>query len=102
MKDKLVAIAKSENVYFFRGLGFTTYLADDEIKMRKVLDELTKDTQLIVIDEKLQSLIGDYRRRISDKAFPIIVALPIDESATGQGLEKLRDDVEKAIGLKLF
>lgn len=102
MKDKLVAIAQSENVYFFRSLGFVTYLVGDEAKIKEVLDKLTKDTQLIVIDEKLQSLISDYRRRISDKAFPIIIALPIDEGATGQGLEKLRDDVEKAIGLRLF
>jgi hypothetical protein len=30
------------------------------------------------------------------------MALPIDHEASGKGLEKLRADVEKAIGLKLF
>lgn len=102
MKSRVVAIAKSENVYLFRSMGFEVFLVDDATNIKDLIDNVTKDTQIIVIEEKLQPLINDYRERLSDKAFPIIIALPIDDKATGQGLDKIRLDVEKAIGLKLF
>ena len=101
-KSRVVAIARSENVFFFRSLGFEAYLLDEATNIKELLADVTKDTQIIVIDEKLQMLINEYRERLSDKAFPIFIALPIDGKATGQGLDKLRLDVEKAIGLKLF
>lgn len=102
MKSRVVALAKSENVFLFRSLGFEVFLISDQTNIKDLILDLARDAQIIVIDEKLQPLINDHRERLSDKAFPIIIALPIDEKATGQGLDKLRLDVEKAVGLKLF
>lgn len=102
MSTKVVAIAASENVYFFRSLGFESYIVNTEEEMSKVMDIVATQSQIIIIDEKLQGLAENHRSRLSEKAFPIIIALPIDSQATGQGLEKLRADVEKAIGLRLF
>lgn len=102
MNKRAVAIAKTENVFLFRSLGFETFVIDGEEKMKSVLESIAAEAQIIIIDEDLQAMIGEYRKRFSEKAFPIIMALPIDHEASGQGLEKLRADVEKAIGLKLF
>ncbi|MFA5421681.1 MAG: V-type ATP synthase subunit F [Bacilli bacterium] len=102
MDKKVVAIAKTENVLLFRSLGFETFIINDEAKMKDTLENISSTAQIIVIDEGLQSLVGDYRNHFSEKAFPILIALPIDGLASGQGLEKLRSDVEKAVGLKLF
>lgn len=102
MSKHIVAIAKTHNVFLFRSLGFETYVINDEQQIKKVMDEVTLSAQIIIIDEVMQTAIDEYRRRLSAKAFPIIIALPIDYDASGQGLEKIRGDVEKAIGLKLF
>ncbi|MDY0345562.1 MAG: V-type ATP synthase subunit F [Bacilli bacterium] len=102
MNKRVVAIARSENVFLFRSLGFQTFVINDEEMMKQAMEKIASEAQIIVIDEEMQTMIGDYRRRLSEKAFPIILALPIDKEASGQGLEKLRADVEKAIGLKLF
>ena len=102
MNAKIVAIAASENVFLFRSLGFEIYIVNTEEEMSKVMDQVSLQSQVIVVDEKLQGLMENHRTRLSEKAFPIIIALPIDSQASGQGLEKLRTDVEKAIGLRLF
>ncbi len=102
MNGQVLAIATTENVYLFRSLGFETYVISDLDKTKQVIEKIASQAKIIVIDENLQSLINDYRTRLDEQAFPIIIALPIDQQATGQGLEKLRSDVEKAIGLRLF
>ena len=102
MDKKVVAIAKSENVYLFRSLGFEVFLVDDNTNLKDLFMNLARVAQIIFIDELLQPQINDYRESLNDKAFPIVIALPIDGKATGQGLDKLRLDVEKAIGLRLF
>ncbi|MFA5480789.1 MAG: V-type ATP synthase subunit F [Bacilli bacterium] len=100
--QKVFAVAKSENVLLFQSLGFQTYLVQDEVDLKKAMDEVMADAQIIIVDEELDVMMSDYRKHASEKAFPIILALPIDHKATGQGLAKLRGDVEKAIGIKLF
>lgn len=102
MNKQMIAISKTENVYLFKSFGFDVFLVHDEDVLKQKINEFVRTKQIIIIDEQLQSYFADARERVSDKAFPIIIALAIDQKATGEGLEKLRLDVERAIGLKLF
>jgi V/A-type H+-transporting ATPase subunit F len=102
MSKRVVAIAQTDNVFLFRSLGFDTFVINDEQQIKTIVDEVALNAQIIIIDEALQTTLDESRKRFSTKAFPILIALPIDRDASDQGLEKLRADVEKAIGLKLF
>ncbi|MDY0100785.1 MAG: V-type ATP synthase subunit F [Bacilli bacterium] len=102
MENKVLVISKTENVYLFKSFGFDVFLVVDEDILLKHMNEFIKTKQIIIIDERLQHHFEDVRKRLSDKSFPIIIALAIDQDPSGEGLEKLRKDVERAIGLKLF
>lgn len=101
-ENRAIAISKTENVYLFKSLGFDVFLAGDEDVLKQKINEFMKTKLIIIIDESLQEFFEETRNKVSDKSFPIIIALAIDQDPSGEGLGKLRKDVEKAIGLRLF
>ena len=101
MKD-IVAIGSSENVMLFQSVGIKAYVISDETLLKQTIDELAKETKIIFVGEALEPLMVDIKKKYEDQAYPIIVCIPMDGIKSNLGLEKLKKDVEKAVGISIF
>ena len=101
MKD-IVAIGSSENVMLFQSVGIKAYVISDETLLKQTIDELAKETKIIFVGEALEPLMVDIKKKYEDQAYPIIVFIPMDGIKSNLGLEKLKKDVEKAVGISIF
>jgi V/A-type H+-transporting ATPase subunit F len=83
-------------------VGIKAYVISDETLLKQTIDELAKETKIIFVGEALEPLMVDIKKKYEDQAYPIIVSIPMDGIKSNLGLEKLKKDVEKAVGISIF
>lgn len=102
MSKEIMCIGQNDNVDLFRTLGFEVHKASDKESLKAIFTQLEPNVRIIYYDEKLEDLMTDFKEKIQNQAYPILVALPLDGNISHLGTEKLRSDVEKAIGIKII
>jgi V/A-type H+-transporting ATPase subunit F len=101
MKE-VVAIGSSENVMLFQSVGIQAYIISDETLLKETIDKLANETKIIFVGEALEPLMTDIKKKYEDRTYPIIVSIPMEGIKSSLGLEKLKKDVEKAVGISIF
>lgn len=101
MKE-MIAIGANDSVMIFQSIGIPSYIITEEVALKKKIDEIVDDAKIIFISEALEPLLTDIRKKYIERTYPIILSLPMHGEKSTIGLEKLKKDVERAIGISLF
>lgn len=99
-----MAIVGSEDVVcLFGAAGIEPVRITDASEADAALYRLAREgKKIIFLSEDLYQAIPDVLAKYADKAYPILLPLPLDQDANGVGLERIRKSVERAIGISLF
>lgn len=101
MKD-IFAIGPTQSVLLFQGIGVTSYIINNEVELKEKIDELASSAKIIFISEALSPLINDFIRKYQEQVYPIILFIPLEGKESGIGIENLKKEVEKAIGMAIL
>lgn len=102
-KVDIAIIGQTDNVYLFNAIGLKTYVSQTPQEAERVIYQLaTQKCRIIYVDEPLYEVIPETIERYQNVAFPIILPLPIGEKSKQLGKKKIRENVEKAIGINIF
>ena len=102
MEEKIVAIGTNGNVLLFNSIGIKSYVLKEDEVNKQIKGLISKDVQIFIVSENLESVIKPLRDQHKDNPYPIFLMLPIDEKASGAGSEKVRENVKTAIGIDIF
>lgn len=104
MKSSEIAIiAKTSNVTIFNSIGMDTYIISDiQAVDKKIFELASAGCKIVYISENIYVDIEETLDKYKDVPYPIILPLPIDEKSLGIGEKKIKDSVEKAIGINIF
>lgn len=100
---KVGVIGDKDSVLAFKALGVDvlTPLTDQEI--RKSLDSLAKDGYgVIFITEELAMKVSETIKKYEGDVVPSIVLIPNNKGTLGEGMRKINENVEKAVGTNIF
>ncbi len=97
----IYAIGNTPSVMLFQGVGIDAFVVKDEQAFKEKIIEL-KDAKIILVAESLSPFLEELNYRFSNETYPIILLLPMEGYETSLGLDKLKKDVEKAIGIALL
>lgn len=101
--NKICAIGENNNVSVFKGIGVNTLVSNDIDEIDKYIFNMVKDgCKIIFMSEKLYKKISEILDKYKHKPFPMIIPIPVNEESEGVGIEKIRKNVEKAIGFDIF
>lgn len=101
--SSIAVIGETKNVNLFNSLGIKSYISQDVKEIDTLIYHLAKDgVKIIYVSENIYSNITDTLEKYAQKAYPIILPLPLDADPTGIGIKKIKDNVEKAIGIDIF
>ena len=101
--NKICAIGENNNISIFKGIGVDTLVSDDIEEIDKYIFNMVKvGCKIVYISEKLYSKITEILDKYKHKPFPVVIPIPINEEVEGVGMEKVRKNVEKAIGFDIF
>jgi V/A-type H+-transporting ATPase subunit F len=99
----VAAISEQEEVILFNAIGIRTYLAKTASEVEKTIFQLVNQKcKIIYITEELFLSIPETIEKYKHSAFPIIIPMPFTEDNLNVGRKKIKENVEKAIGIDIF
>lgn len=101
MKE-IFAIGPSQSVLLFQGIGITSYIIKTKEELVDKIEELAEYAKIIFVSESLSPLIGDFVKRYNELVYPIILFVPLEGKESDMGIENLKKEVEKAIGMAIL
>lgn len=101
--NKICAIGENNNISIFKGIGVATLVSNDIVEIDKYIFNMVKDgCKIVYISEKLYKKIDETLDKYKHNPFPMIIPIPINEEIEGVGMDKVKKNVEKAIGFDIF
>jgi len=102
---KIAVIGDRDSVLCFRAFGFSVYTATEEQAdiSRKLVDSLAREGYgIIFITEQIAQTINETIDRYKESMVPAIILIPSNKGTLGIGMEKIRSNVEKAVGINIL
>lgn len=101
--SKIAVVGAADFVLGFRTLGLTTVTAEDAEKVAFEIVRLAQDNYAVIfLDETLAKQIPETLERYKSTPFPAVIAVPGPQGAKGFGLLKIKENVEKAVGVDIL
>ena len=103
MEITIAAIGSSDSVFIFNAVGIKTFLVKNATEAdRTIFDLSNQNCKIIYVSEDIYSQISETIEKYSLTPFPIIIPIPISETSLGLGQKRIKDNVEKAIGIDIL
>lgn len=100
---KVAVVGDKDSILGFKALGIDAFPVFDGDEARKAVDNLArKDYGIIFITEQMASLIPDTIERYNNKMIPAVILIPSNQGTLDIGMNRIRDNVEKAVGINIL
>ncbi|MCM1404015.1 MAG: hypothetical protein NC133_00700 [Prevotella sp.] len=98
----IAVIGEPAIVKVFQAIGYACYYDTAPTAVITRCEELERDGyKIILILEKIAAQIGQYLDRRAGIAYPIILSIPDTVTQDHYGLQRLNQNMEKAMGIKV-
>lgn len=102
-KIDIAAIGDTDTITLFNSVGIQTYFSKNIEEIDKIIYQLVNQRcKIIYVTEKIYTSIPETLEKYKNSPFPIIIPLPANDVSQGIGLQKIKENVEKAIGIDIF
>lgn len=99
----IAAIGDSDSILLFNAIGVRTFSIKNISDVEKTIFQLANQKcKIIYVTEEIYTKIPETLERYKTSPFPIILPIPTEEGSKQVGLKKIKDNVEKAIGINIF
>ena len=96
-------VGDKDSILAFKAIGIEVFEAKDANDARKTVDRLAANNYgVIYITEQIASEIEETINRYMKSIMPTIVLIPSSQGSLGIGKKKIRDNVQKAIGMNIL
>lgn len=103
MYDKIAVIGDKDSVLAFKSVGVDVYDATTAEQAQSLLKRLSQgDYAVVFVAENLAEQIPDALAKAKLRTFPAVVPIPTTANSSGFGMQGIKADVEKAIGVDIL
>jgi len=102
MNGEIAIIGNGASVLAFKAGGVDAFVADGDTKARELLRKLAATYKVIFITDDLANANGDLIERMNENAYPVVVPVPSDKGASGYATERLKNQMERALGVDIL
>ena len=100
---KIGVIGDRDSVLLFQAVGLDVFFEDDGERANRTLHRLAREGYVAVfVTEKLYPACAETIQEYQASAFPAIIPIPDNQGSRGVGVEALRKNVEKAVGMDIL
>ena len=103
MFKKIGVVGDKDSVLAFKALGIDVFpvVGDDEAK--KTIDRLARnDYAVIFVTEQVAQNIEETIERYNKAVLPAIILIPSNQGSLNIGMQRISDNVEKAVGMNIL
>ena len=103
MPSKIAVIGDKDSVLAFKAVGVEVFDATTAEQASSLIKKLSQGSYAVVfIAEGLAEQIPDTLAKAKLQTYPAVVPIPTTATPSGFGLQGIKSDVEKAIGVDII
>ncbi|WP_238882296.1 V-type ATP synthase subunit F [Clostridium sp. YIM B02551] len=103
MYKKVGVVGDKDSVLAFKALGIDVFPVTGKEESRKIVDRLAmSDYAIIFITEQIAKDIQETIERYNKMTLPSIILIPSNQGTLNIGLQRISDNVEKAVGVNIL
>ncbi len=103
MRNPMAAIGDADSVLGFSALGILAVPVTDAKEAERQIFHLAKEgTAVIFITEQIAQQIQRVLSRYAAQPYPAIIPIPSNRGSVGLGMQQLKRNVEKALGVDIL
>jgi V/A-type H+/Na+-transporting ATPase subunit F len=100
---KIGIVGDKDSVLAFKAVGIDVYPVNNAIDARRVIDKMAVDGYAVIfVTEQLAQNLEETIDRYYRQMLPAIILIPNNQGSLGIGLQKIKDNVEKAVGVNIL
>lgn len=100
---KVGIVGDKDSVLAFKAIGIEVFPVDNVEDARKAVDTLAYNNYgVIFITEQFAEKLEETIERYSKSITPSIILIPGSQGSLGIGLNKIKDNVQKAVGINIL
>ncbi|MBE6071115.1 MAG: V-type ATP synthase subunit F [Clostridium butyricum] len=103
MFKKIGVVGDKDSVLAFKALGIDVFpvVGDDEAK--KTVDRLARDNYAVIfVTEQVAQGIEETIERYNKEVLPAVILIPSNQGTLNIGMQRISDNVEKAVGVNIL
>lgn len=100
---KVAVVGDKDSILAFKALGVDVYPVIQPEEARKIIDQLARDKYgIIFITEQAAQAIPETIDRYNRIMTPAVILIPSNQGTLNIGMQRIRDNVEKAVGSNIL
>lgn len=103
MFKKIGVVGDKDSVLAFKALGIDVFQVALDDEARRIIDKLAmNDYAVIFVTEQVAQGIQETIERYTKKMLPAIILIPSNQGTLNIGMQRINDNVEKAVGINIL
>ncbi|MGH4139812.1 V-type ATP synthase subunit F [Clostridium sp.] len=100
---KVGVVGDKDSILAFKALGIDVYPVIEIEEAKKVIDKMAFDNYAVIfVTEQIAQHLGETIKRYNRQMLPAIILIPSNQGSLNIGMQKIRDNVEKAVGINIL
>jgi V/A-type H+-transporting ATPase subunit F len=102
---KIGVVGDRDSILCYKAFGMDIFPASESEpeESRKIVDQLAKESYgVIFVTEQIADTIGETIDRYNKTILPAVILIPGVKGSLGIGSARIRDNVEKAVGMNIL
>lgn len=103
MFKKIGVVGDKDSVLAFKALGIDVFPVIEDDEARRTIDRLAKnDYAVIFVTEQVAEGIEETIERYTREVLPAVILIPSNQGSLNIGMQRISDNVEKAVGVNIL
>ena len=103
MSKKIGVVGDKDSVLAFKALGIDVFPVVEYDEAKRTVDKLAmNDYAVIFVTEQVAQGIQETIERYNKKMLPAIILIPSNQGTLNIGMQRISDNVEKAVGVNIL
>lgn len=100
---KIGVVGDKDSVLAFKTIGIDVFPVIEYDEARKVIDKLAaSEYAVIFVTEQIAKGIGETIERYNKQVLPAVILIPGNQGSLNIGLQRIQDNVQKAVGVNIL
>lgn len=100
---KIGVVGDKDSVLAFKAIGVDVFPVIEQEEARKTIDRLAANNYAVIfVTEQVAQDLDETIERYNRAILPAIILVPSNQGSLNIGLQRIKDNVEKAVGVNIL
>jgi len=100
---KVGVVGDKDSILAFKALGIDVYPVIEIEEARKAIDKMALSNYAVIfVTEQIAQHLDETIERYNRQMLPAVILIPSNQGSLNIGMQRIRDNVEKAVGVNIL